>query len=109
MPRESPCPFRNQPANEGGHIDASIGEHGASVFQFSYTPVHGTDDHHVPCAFRALSQQALTHQKIDRTQACRRCARMLRVHSINYSTSDMRKDGAKNEEQERELKSNQGG
>jgi hypothetical protein len=82
MPRETPCPFRDQPANEGGHMDASIGEHGAAVFQFRYTPEQGTGDPHAPCAFLALSQQALAQQEIDRTQACHRCARVVRVHSI---------------------------
>jgi hypothetical protein len=82
MPRENPCPFRDQPANEGGHMDASIGEHGAPVLQFRYTLENGAGDPHAPCAFLALSQQAIAQQEIDRTQACRRCARVVRVHSI---------------------------
>jgi hypothetical protein len=82
MPRKNPCPFCDQPANEGGHMDASVGEQGAAVLQFRYTPEQGTADPHAPCAFLALSQQALTQQEIDRTQACRRCARVIRVYSV---------------------------
>ena len=83
MPR--PCPFCNQPANEGGHMDASIGEHAEPVFQLTYTPAHGTGDPHAPCAFLALSQQALAQQEIDCTQTCRRCARVVGVHSVKQS------------------------
>jgi hypothetical protein len=83
---EHPCPFCDQPANEGGHMDASVGEHAEAVFEFRYTPQQGTGDPHARCAFLALSQQALAHQlaheQIDRTQACRRCTRAVRVHSV---------------------------
>jgi hypothetical protein len=82
MPRQRPCPFRDQPANEGGHMDASGGENGAPVLQFRYTPVQGTGDPHAQCAFLALSKQALAHQEIDRTQACRRCTRVIRVQPV---------------------------
>src|SRR5437016_2141205 len=83
MPREKPCPFRDQPANEGGHRDARIGENAAPVFQFRYTPEEGTGDPHARCAFLALTRQALAQQEIDRTQVCRRCARVIRVHSVH--------------------------
>jgi hypothetical protein len=86
MLQENSCPFCDQPANQGGHMDASIGEQEAVVFQFEYTPEQGTTDPQAPCAFLALSQQALAHQlaqqEIDRTQACRRCTRAVRVHSV---------------------------
>ena len=83
MPQERPCPFRDRAANEGGHMDASVGENGAAVFQFRYTPQQGTADPSAPCAFLMLSQQALAQQQIDRTQVCRRCARLIRVHSVS--------------------------
>jgi hypothetical protein len=82
MPPGRPCPFCDQPANEGGHMDASVGEHAEAVFQFRYTPEQGTGDPDAPCAFLALSQQALAHEQIDSTQACRRCTRVVRVHSV---------------------------
>jgi hypothetical protein len=82
MPRERPCPIRDQPANAGGYMDACVGEQAEPAFQFSYTPENGTGDPHAPCAFLALSQQALAHQEIDRTQACHRCARVVRVQSV---------------------------
>jgi hypothetical protein len=83
MPGKRPCPIRDQPANEGGHMDASVGENGARVFEFRYTPEHGTGDPHARCAFLALSRQALAHEEIDRTQACRQCGRVVRVHSVH--------------------------
>jgi hypothetical protein len=82
MPPERPCPIRNQPANEGGRMDVSVGENREPLFQFSYTPEHGTGNPRARCAFHALSKQALTHEKIDRIQACRRCARFVRVQSV---------------------------
>ena len=82
MPQERPCPFRDRPATEGGHMDANVGEEEAPLFEFGYTPVQGTGDPSGPCAFRLLSQQALAHQKIDSTQACRQCARVIGVHSV---------------------------
>jgi hypothetical protein len=82
MLQENACPFCDQPAHQGGHMDASIGEHGARVFEFRYTPEHSAGDPHARCAFLALSKQALANEDIDRTQACRRCARVVRVHSV---------------------------
>jgi hypothetical protein len=86
MPRARPCPFRDQPANEGGHMDVSVEENGAPAFQFNYTPEHSTGNPHARCAFLALSKKALArqlaHQGIDETQVCRRCARVIRVHSV---------------------------
>jgi hypothetical protein len=81
MPPERSCPIQNQPANEGGRMDASTGENGELLFRFSYTPEHGTGNPRARCAFRTLSKQALAHEKIDRIQACRRCARFVRVQS----------------------------
>jgi hypothetical protein len=86
MPRQRPCPFCDQPATIGGQMDASIGEQAAPVFAFRYTPQQGSADPHAPCVFVALSQHALaqqlTQQEIDRTQACRHCARAVRVSSV---------------------------
>jgi hypothetical protein len=82
MPRKTPCPFRDQPANQGGHMDASIGEQAEPVFAFRYTPQQGSADPHAPCVFVALSQQALAHPEIDRTQVCRQCGRVIRVQLV---------------------------
>lgn len=82
MPPEQPCPFRDQPASMGGAMDASVGERAEPVLQFRYTPEQGMADPAAPCAFLALSQHALAHQGIDKTQACRRCGRVIRVHSV---------------------------
>jgi hypothetical protein len=37
------------------------------------------------CAFLALSQQVLAQQEIDSTQICRRCSRVIRVHSVQQT------------------------
>ena len=66
-------------------MDASIGEHAQPVFQLTYTPAYGTGDPHAPCAFLALSQQALAQQEIDSPQRCRRCARVVGIHSLKQS------------------------
>jgi hypothetical protein len=73
--------FCDQPANQGGHMDARIGDQEAVVFQFEYTPEQGTGDPDAPCAFLVLSQQALAQQCIDSTHLCCRCARVVGVHS----------------------------
>jgi hypothetical protein len=65
-------------------MDASIGEHAEAVFQLTYTPASGTGHPHAPCAFLALSQQALAQQEIDSTQTCRRCARVIGIHSLKH-------------------------
>jgi hypothetical protein len=70
-------------------MDASIGEQGVAVLQFRYTPEQDTADPHAPCAFLALSQQALTQQEIDRTQACHRCARVIRVYSVKTPSAQV--------------------
>jgi hypothetical protein len=90
MPRKRPCPIEDQPANQGGHMEAHMRAQGVPVFQFRYTPEYGIADPHAPCAFRTLSCQALTQQELDRTHACRRCGRVVRVYSLNqpFCTSE---------------------
>jgi hypothetical protein len=66
-------------------MDASIGEHAEAVFQLTYTPASGMGHPHAPCAFLALSQQALAQQEIDSTQTCRRCARVIGIHSLKQA------------------------
>jgi hypothetical protein len=83
MPHQRPCPIEDQPANEGGQMQARMRAQGAVLFQFRYTPEHGTGDPHARCTFRAFSQLALAQQEFDCTQACRRCGRAVRVHSLN--------------------------
>jgi hypothetical protein len=97
MPRERPCPFRDQPASEGGHMDASVGENTESVFQLTYTPVCGTGDPDAPCMFLALSQQALAHRQIDSIQTCRQCARVVGVHSLQPTLCTREHDAVKSD------------
>jgi hypothetical protein len=82
MSRANPCPFRNQSANEGGYRDESVEEHTEPVVQWTNTSMCGTRDPDAPCAFRALLQQMLAQQEIDRTQVCPQCERVVRIHSL---------------------------
>jgi hypothetical protein len=86
MPAGRPCPFRDQPTNEGGYMDASVREHTEPVLQLTYRPACGTSDPDAPCAFRALLQQVLAHQELDRTQVCCQCDRVVRVHTVKIQS-----------------------
>jgi hypothetical protein len=86
MSHQRPCPIEDQPAHEGGQREASIGEQVAPAFEFRYTPEQGTGHPQAHCAFRAFSQQALAQQEIDKTQACRRCGRVVRVLCVKQSS-----------------------
>jgi hypothetical protein len=69
-------------AFEGGYRDASVEEQTEAVFQVTNTPAYGTGDPDAPCAFRTLLQHMLAQQELDRTQVCRQCKSVVRVHAV---------------------------
>jgi len=75
------CPISPTPSNAGGQIDVSVGKGGTQKLRFTFTPVQGVGDPAAPCAFHAVSQQAVANPNMDKTLACGRCRRAIRLQT----------------------------
>ena len=75
------CPLSPTPPNAGGQIDASVAKDSRQKLRYTYTFIMGTGIPNASCAVIELSRQAVTDPIRDKTLACPRCARVVRLQS----------------------------
>lgn len=75
------CPINPILPNQGGQIDVRVGNKFSQQLRFTYTPVNDIGNPNAPCGFIELSSQAVSHSTMDKTVACRRCTRAVRLQS----------------------------
>ena len=77
----SSCPLDLAPHTAGGHIDAAVGENLGQKMKITFAAAFGQGDASEACALIGLVTIAKDTPTLDKTQACRRCLRAVRVQS----------------------------